>query len=253
MILKETERIFSEHGLSGRGITITFSAPEGEKIAAGTWNSRVGVQGGISLIGTSGVVEPRSEKAFQATLGMVIRSAGRKRESLVIASGYVGERFLSAEGFEEEAWVAVGDFIGFALKQARNRGIRKIFLPLHIGKITKVAAGLFQTHSDYGDARMETLAAWAGAVGATPVEMETLLAEPLAEKGAALLKEWKLERAFFLVCERARQRCHSYLEKECGSSVDLIETAALNLKGELLGWSGGYEGNRELCRDFKKG
>ncbi len=252
MILQETDRILSAHGLSGRAVTITFSAPEGEKIAAGTWNSRVGVRGGISLIGTSGVVEPRSEKAFQATLGMVIRSAARRADRLTIASGYVGERFLTAEGFDEEDWVAVGDLIGFALKQAQKRGIRKIFLPLHIGKITKVAAGLFQTHCDYGDARMETLAACAGAAGATPVEIETLLAEPLAEKGAALLKQWKLDRTFTLVCERAKQRCRSYLEKECGASVDLIETAALDLKGKLLGWSGDYEGSEQLCLHFKK-
>ncbi|HAK47291.1 MAG TPA: cobalamin biosynthesis protein CbiD [Spirochaeta sp.] len=242
-------------GFSGIGINIT--APEGRTVAAKTWNSRIGVEGGISIIGTSGVVEPRSEKAFLTTLGLVIKVAAAEHENFTIISGYVGERFMSELDAVENSRIAVGDFIGFGLEQCARRGMKKLFLPLHIGKLTKIAAGLFNTHCDFGDARLETLAAAAGACGADTVQIQQLLALSLAEESVSLLNNWQLTETFNLVAERAKWRCIKYLEKSAAGrretsagAVPVIETAALDLQGQLLGWSGDYETSEELCKNF---
>ena len=260
MIETEVGKLLSEAETAGslpdgvRGMRVEISAPDGLAIAEKTWNSRIGVGGGISIIGTSGVVEPRSEKAFRASLGLVIKTAAQKRDTFSVISGYVGEHFLSGIGADENGRIAVGDLVGFALTQCQRRGFKRLFLPLHIGKLTKIAAGLFNTHSDYGDARLETLAAAAGVCGATQQQIGQLLDMSLAEEAIALLLEWKLEDTFSIVAGRAKWRCEKYIQKAAaerpGSSIPGIETAALDLKGNLLGWSGGYETAEELCGNF---
>lgn len=258
------------------GLNVTLTAPRGRLIAAGTWNNRIGVEGGISIIGTSGVVEPHSESAFKTSVGLVIKTAAQERENFTIISGYVGERFLTAASADEQGQIAVGDLIGFALEQCLRRGIKQIFLPLHIGKLTKIAAGLFNTHCKFGDARLETLAAAAAACGATQQQTKQLLEIQLAEEASALLRKWKLEHAFSFVAERAKWRCEKYLEKSAAEhrttainrqnitsepigDIDIalsvpeipkIETAALDLEGNLLGWSGNYKTAEDLCKNF---
>ena len=254
MMESELQSLLDAQPGERRGLKVILSAPEGRAIAAKTWNSRIDVEGGISIIGTSGVVEPRSEKAFRTSLGLVIKTAAKKQEHFTVISGYVGERFLSGIGADENSRIAVGDLIGFALTQCQRRGFKQLFLPLHIGKLTKIAAGLFNTHCDFGDARLETLAAAAGACGASQQQINQLLGMSLAEEAAALLQEWNLDATFDIVAGRAKWRCEKFLEKAAadrpGSSVPVIETAALDLKGNLLGWSGGYQTAEELCRNF---
>ncbi len=255
MIISELSRLLEEErpGIAC-GLRLMLSAPKGREIAAKTWNGRIGIEGGISIIGTSGVVEPRSEKAFKSSLALVIKAAAKKQDYLTIISGYVGEKMMDSFGADEKSRVAVGDMIGFALSEAQRYGIKKLFLPLHVGKLTKIAAGLFNTHSDLGDARLETLTAVAGACGASQQQMQQLLDMTLAEEAISLLQEWELDQTFNNLSERAKMRCEKYLQKAAaerpGSPIPAVETAALDLKGNLLGWSGGYKNGGELCRNF---
>ncbi len=252
MIHKELNQLLQEYQdtlpTGQRGLTVIFTAPEGEKIAALTWNSRVGVEEGISLIGTSGVVEPRSEAAYKTSIGMVIKSAAAERDRLIIASGYVGDKYLKDRNFQETAWVTVGDYLGFALKQSAKRGIHNLFLIGHIGKISKITAGLFNTHYQYGDARLETVAAFAAACGAIPEQVEQLLSLSLAEAAVPLLEEWKLEKTFFRLAERAVWRCKKFLD-HIDPNIE-VSVAILDLKSRMLGFAGEFETEEELCLSF---
>jgi len=230
------------------GLTVIFTAPEGEEIAALTWNSRVGVEGGISIIGTSGAVEPRSESAYKASIGMIIKSTAKERDRLVIASGYVGDKYLKDGNFQNTAWITVGDYLGFAMKQSAKRGIHKLLLIGHIGKISKISAGLFNTHYQYGDARLETVAAFAAACGAVPEQIEKLLSLSLAEAAVPLLEEWKLEQTFYHLADRAVWRCKKLLV-QIDPNVE-VNVAILDLKSRMLGFAGEFETEEELCRDF---
>ena len=252
MIKKELNLIMQDYQEAfppgKKGLTVILSAPLGEKIAALTWNSRVGIEGGISIIGTSGVVEPRSESAYKASIGMIIKSASKERDRLIIASGYVGDKYLKEKNFPDSAWVTVGDYLGFAMKQSAKRGIHKLLLIGHIGKISKISAGLFNTHYQFGDARLETVAAYAAACGAVPEQVGKLLSLSLAEAAVPLLEEWKLEQTFYRLAERAVWRCRKLLVP-IDPKIE-ISVAILDLKSRMLGFAGEFETEEELCRGF---
>jgi len=252
MIKRELNQLLQDYQedlpLGQHGLTVIFTAPEGEKIAALTWNSRVGVEGGISIIGTSGVVEPRSESAYKASIGMIIKSAAEERKKLVIASGYVGDKYLKDKDFPDSSWVTVGDYLGFTMKQSAKRRIHRLLLIGHIGKISKISAGLFNTHYQFGDARLETVAAYAAACGAVPEQVEQLLSLSLAEAAVPLLEEWKIEQTFYRLAERAVWRCNKLL---IPINPDIkISVAILDLKSRMLGFAGEYDNEEKLCRNF---
>ena len=226
MIRHELERIGE-----GKGFDVEICVPAGEEIAGKTWNPRIGVVGGISIIGTNGVVEPASSEAFQETVRRTAR-AFRKQgvDSVVVTLGYVGEAFLKQVGVADEQVLVVGDHIGFALDTCVGMGFESIAVVGHIGKLSKVAAGLFDTHSKYGDARLETLAAHAGALGATPDLIEQILGLSLAEQAVSLLREHALDGVFVRIARRASERS----ERRCAHEIPYV---LLDLEAnELARW-----------------
>ena len=220
---------------AGKGITIVLSAPDGAERASRTWNPRLGIQGGISILGTTGVVEPKSETAYLASVDLCISSAlafsSSSPGTIFLVPGYVGEKAL-LEGFSvpREIIVRVGDHVGHALERCAAVRASRVFFFGHVGKVAKLAAGLFNTHCNAGDARLETLAACAGASGADPELIRTLLGLPLAEEAAALMLQRGLKRAFVLVAQRAHRRCVLRM----GGKVPL-GVAVLSLQGDILG------------------
>ncbi len=220
---------------AGRGVDIVISAPDGAAVAAKTWNPRLGVVGGISILGTTGVVEPKSTAAYLASIDIAVSVAlafeTSRPGTVFLVPGYVGEKPLT-EVFRSppEIIVRIGDHVGHALKRCAELNARRVHLFGHVGKWAKVAAGLFNTHCDFGDARLETLAACAGASGATPEQIRTLLSLPLAEEAVSLLRRWRLDPAFSLVAERAHGRCSLLV----GGGVSL-GVAVLSLNGGILG------------------
>ena len=134
------------------------------------------------------------------------------------------------------------------MKQSAIRGIHKLLLIGHIGKISKITAGLFNTHYQYGDARLETVAAFAAACGAVPEQVEQLLSLSLAEAAVPLLEEWKLEYTFPRLAERAVWRCKKLLD-HIDPNIE-VSVAILDLKSRMLGFAGEFETEEELCRNF---
>jgi cobalt-precorrin-5B (C1)-methyltransferase len=160
MIMKEVQEvcgIFDHFGT----MDVTISVPGGEEIAKKTFNPRLGIEGGISIIGTSGIVEPMSRKAVQDTIFLELRQRREAgSEGIVISPGNYGRDFLKKEyGYDIDNAVKISNFAGAALDMCVELGYREVLLAGHIGKLVKLAAGIMNTHSHEADARMETIAA----------------------------------------------------------------------------------------------
>ena len=216
------------------GFQVTLSIPEGEKIAGQTWNPRLGIEGGLSILGTSGVVEPKSDKAYRASIVLalkVLRASGA--DTAALAFGYVGEGYFSrSRGWGEDRVVKVGDHIGFAMDSAAKQGFPNIAVAGHVGKMAKVASGLFDTHWTSGDARLETVAAWASAAGGTPEDARAILDLPTAEAAVGYLADRKLNNAWSLMNRRLLERCRLRFKRN-GHKV-AFESVLLDLQGHEL-------------------
>ena len=149
------------------GLEILIFGPEGQALAKKTFNPRLGIVGGISILGTTGIVEPMSEAALVETIRVELRqkkAAGA--DSVLLTPGNYGAEFIrEGVGLGADQAVQVSNFIGDALDCCRELGFREAVLIGHIGKLVKLAGNMLNTHSKYGDCRMPILAAFAGAQG----------------------------------------------------------------------------------------
>ena len=167
MIREQAETACAICGYAG-GLEIVISIPGGAELARRTFNPRQGIEGGLSVIGTTGIVEPMSSAALVDTIRLelnVLRASGSK--AVLLCPGRYGEAFArDALGLAGAGQVSVGNFIGDAVDAAVADGFEDILLVGHVGKLVKLGIGAHNTHSANGDGRMETLAACALAAGA---------------------------------------------------------------------------------------
>lgn len=161
-----------------RGAEVHIFAPEGEARAQKTYNARLGILGGISIIGTTGIVTPMSEESWKRSLSLELeikRAAGLER--VVLVPGNHGERFVREQlAIDGDIVVTMSNFVGYMIEEAVRLGFQHIVLVGHPGKLIKIAAGVFHTHSHIADARMETLVAHLALQGA-PRALLTLINE----------------------------------------------------------------------------
>jgi len=163
------EAIRRERANSGcdKGITVTISAVNGAEIAKRTFNARLGVAGGVSILGTTGIVEPMSEKAVIETIKLDIDRARGQSENLLLSPGNFGLGYCrDALGIDAKTAVKYSNFLGEALDHAVYRGFKRLLLVGHAGKLVKVAGGVMNTHSSVADCRMEIIAAHAACADA---------------------------------------------------------------------------------------
>lgn len=160
MIRDACQGMAAEYGYQG-GFRVVISIPGGEELAKKTFNPRLGIEGGLSIIGTTGIVEPMSNDALADTIRLelnVLAASGAK--AVLLSPGNYGETFSrEVLGLDVEHLVLCSNFIGLALEAAVEKGFRQILLVGHIGKLVKLGIGMSNTHSSFGDGRMETLAA----------------------------------------------------------------------------------------------
>ena len=151
-----------------RGAQVEIFAPEGVLRAQKTYNARLGILGGISIIGTTGIVTPMSEESWKRSLSIELemkRAQGMTRVFLV--PGNHGERFVSEQlGLDGTYVVTMSNFVGYMLQEATRLKFEQVVILGHFGKLVKIAAGIFHTHSHIADARMETLIANLALIGA---------------------------------------------------------------------------------------
>ena len=170
------ERAARECGYTG-GFSVIISAENGEELAKQTYNEHLGVVGGLSILGTSGVVEPMSEKALVDTILLELDSlyAGGQRTAFLCPGNYGADFARDTLGLDLEKAVKCSNFIGEALDHAVFRGFDDILLVGHAGKLVKLAAGVMNTHSSVADGRQEIFTAHAALCGAGRETLEGLM------------------------------------------------------------------------------
>lgn len=159
MILKAVEDVCSEYDYEG-GLEIIISVPGGEEAAKKTFNPRLGIQGGISILGTSGIVEPMSESALIKTIEVEMRQRVENGSRfLLVTPGNYGSAYLKEHmDLPLEEAMKCSNYVGETIDMAVSMGVEGILFVSHIGKFVKVAAGIMNTHSRCADARAEVLA-----------------------------------------------------------------------------------------------
>ncbi len=190
MIEEQVKAVCEEFGYTGK-ILVEISIPAGVEIAQRTFNPRLGIVGGISVLGTSGVVEPMSEQALIETIKVemnVIKAAGS--EYLVITPGNYGEKFIKRNlNLEDIPLVKCSNFVGEALDYAQLVKFKGVLMVGHIGKFVKLAAGIMNTHSKYGDARLEIMGVHAALTGAPPETIAELLNSITTDEAIMILDQ----------------------------------------------------------------
>ncbi|WP_294756725.1 cobalt-precorrin-5B (C(1))-methyltransferase CbiD [uncultured Flavonifractor sp.] len=190
MIAEQLETAAARAGYTG-GLRAVISVPEGEALAKRTFNPRLGIVGGISILGTSGIVKPMSEAALLDSLYLEMdqrRAAGT--EDLLLTPGNYGESFArEVLGLNLDRWCMCSNYLGAAIDHAAGAGFRSVLVVGHLGKLIKAAAGCMNTHSKTADARRETLTAHAALAGADGALLRALFDSPTTDAGVELLKQ----------------------------------------------------------------
>lgn len=167
MIRAECEAALKAAG-STCGLTVTVSVPEGARLAPKTFNPRLGIEGGISILGTSGIVRPMSEAALVDSLYLELDQLHARggRDVLVTPGNYGADFAREVLGLSHQNLCSCSNYLGNCIDYAAGKGFRSFLLVGHLGKLAKVAAGNFNTHSAVSDGRRESLCTHAALSGA---------------------------------------------------------------------------------------
>jgi len=167
MIAKEVESICKRYNYTD-GISVVISIPEGKQLSARTFNPKLGIVGGLSVLGTSGIVEPMSNTALIGAMRTELKVlAATGEQNLLLTIGNFGERFAQEIlSLPSDNQIKCGNFVGETLATATELGFKRIIVVGHIGKLVKLGLGITNTHSASGDGRREALIAYALRAGA---------------------------------------------------------------------------------------
>ncbi len=219
MIRENLEEVCALADWSG-GLEAVISVPEGERLAKKTFNPRLGIAGGISILGTTGIVEPMSDGALVGTIRAELsqRRAAGDRYVLLTPGNYGSEFIRDGLGLDPALAVQTSNFIGDALDLCRELGFSGALLVGHVGKLVKLAGGMLNTHSRWGDCRMEILAAHAGAAGAPPERLGALLECAACDDALRILREAGVYRE---TLERLTRRAAFHLSARAGEDLEV--------------------------------
>lgn len=229
--------------IGDKACLVRVDIPAGTELATKTLNPVLGIEGGISVIGTTGVLRPMSEEAFKNSLVPqieVAKAAGFTTQ--IFVPGKIGERIATSWGLPTEAMVQTSNFIGFMLEAGADHGLERILLFGHIGKLAKVAAGVFHTHNRVGDARLEVLAAYSAAKGMPAEGVQRILQAVTTEEALPVIEEYGLQSVYQVIAARASYRAERLLFNRLQ-----VGTVLVTLQGKLLGMD---EKAKEIGRDF---
>jgi len=220
-----------EYMPEGAGVRIEVSVPGGAEVARKTLNPKLGIVGGISILGTTGIVEPMSEEAFKKSLVPQITMAiAHGHRTVCLTPGRLGERWAVEKlGIPSEAIIQMSNFVGYMLNACVSLDIDRVVMVGHHSKLTKVAAGCFHTHNKVADARLETLAAYAGIQGAPPDVLEEILGANTSEGALEILNRHKLNEVIPLIAARASARAMEHVFGELR-----VGTVMFTMGGEIL-------------------
>ena len=210
MITQAVEEILERSEYEG-GLTVEIFVPEGEAAAKKTFNERIGIQGGISILGTTGIVVPMSEKALLDSIRIEMKQRLAMGERILpVSPGNYGEDFIRKNtGQNTIRTLRCSNYVGEIIDMAAELGAEGILFVAHIGKFVKVAGGIMNTHSHQADCRMEILTAAALQCGADGDQARRILAAATTEDALARLTEMGMTSR---VMERIMEKIRYYLE-----------------------------------------
>ena len=242
MICEAVEEVCRKYEYTGN-LQVRLSVPEGAEVAKKTFNPRLGIVGGISILGTTGIVEPMSSQALKETIRVELRQQRAEGQTIAAVSpGNYGLDFMQQTyGYDLDRSVKCSNFIGETIDMAAELGFSAMLLTGHIGKLIKVAGGIMNTHSHEGDCRMELLAA-AGIRENVSLEcLKKILDCVTTEEALAFIDaEGKKED----VMEDIMEKIDFYLKKRAAGRLQIECIVYSNTYG-LLGMTGKAE---ELLR-----
>lgn len=204
MIREAVEEEVHKYHYEG-GLNVIISIPEGVEIAKKTFNPRLGIEGGISILGTSGIVEPMSEDAIRETIHLEIKMRSASGDTYLLTTpGNYGEDFSrDILGISMDKSIKCSNYIGDTIDYAIRENLEGMILIGHIGKLVKLAGGIMNTHSKHGDCRMEILTAYTAIVGGDHVLLSHIMNSITTDEALDFIKEaGLLEGMMKLIMER---------------------------------------------------
>lgn len=231
MIESEVKTIMARYGYDG-GLKVEISVPGGAETALKTFNPRLGIVGGISILGTSGIVEPMSEAALIKTIEAEMNmQAAEGAEYIMVTPGNYGADYIKST--IKEVWdrnIKCSNYIGETIDLAVAKNFKGILFAAHIGKFAKVAGGIMNTHSRNSDARMEILASCAVHAGITMAGVRRILEAVTTDEALEIMQEEQvLDQAMDIMLDRI----HYYLNKRSCGAVRIGAIVFSNQYGTL--------------------
>ena len=218
-------------------LKITIFAPQGETVAKKTFNPRLGIVGGISIIGTTGIVEPMSDDGWKKSLSIELQMKKEQGlDKIILVPGNHGEQFIREKlNLDIKYVVRVSNFIGYMIKEAQRIGYKKILMAGHIGKFIKVSAGIFNTHSKVADARSEILVANLALMGARYEFLNKINQCVTTEEAVELINNSEYREVYNILSNKCRERVKQYLNED-SDDID-VEVIIFSMDKSLLGKS----------------
>ena len=247
MIGQAVQAVCEEAGYEG-GVSVVISVPDGEELARRTFNPMLGIEGGISILGTSGIVEPMSIQAIVDTIAVEMHQAAVSgARDILLTPGNYGLDFLKETALipENVPCVKFSNFVGEALDVAVSEGFQTALLVGHIGKLVKLAGGVMNTHSKWADCRMELFCAHAAVCGGTMALCRNLMEAATTDACIALLDEAGLRESVLESLLAAIQR---HLDHRAGNTM---QVGAVMFSNEY-GFLGQTETAKKIIEQWRK-
>lgn len=232
MIAEQVAAVCDELDYDG-GLRVIISVPGGAELAKKTFNPQLGIVGGLSILGTSGIVEPMSAQALIETIEIEIRQArAMGARHLILTPGNYGLDFLREHGLDARGAQVVkcSNFIGDALDAAAAEGFQSVLLVGHVGKLAKLAGGIMNTHSRYADCRTELFCAHAAICGAGRETCVELMRAATTDACIDILKAAGLDRA---VLRSLLDAIHGHLQRRAAGAYAVGAMLFSNVHGPL--------------------
>ncbi len=210
---------------------IKIFIPQGIKKSKLTLNSKLGVIGGISILGTTGIVKPMSEDSLKASLytEMKVIRESSNRDWVVFSFGNYGEKFCESIGIKKDMVVIISNYIGFMLEGAVKLGFKKVVLVGHIGKAVKIAGGIFNTHSKVADARLEIMGANAFLFNESNETIKKILNSNTVDEASKYIEN---KEFFNYLSEKVSNKSNDHVHKDLK-----CESLIFDFDGNILGHS----------------